>query len=142
MSTVSLSRFRYYVYFIDEAFKTFKAWIERCFGCAVKILKSDGGEEYVPLKGYLEDEGIEQIMAPSYSPNLNAMEERANRTIVESARSIVDCADLSSQFWAEAVVHAARVRNIFRCPQDPHISSYDFLSGQKPDVGYLRAFGS
>lgn len=89
----------------------------------------------------LEEEGIEQTMAPRYSPNLNGTAERVSRTVVESARSMPQHAGLSKVFWAEAFVHAARIRNYFPVPRNVRKSSQEFLTGQKPDVRFLRTFG-
>lgn len=41
-------------------------------------------------------------MSQSSSPNLNGTVERANRPIVESARSMLEYSGLSKRFWEEA----------------------------------------
>ena len=135
MSIESFSGSKYFVSFIDEysgyivvvpvqrksdvlaEFKRFEAWIERKHDCRIKRLHSDNGGEYIAMKAYLRQQGIEQTTSPSYSPNQNAIAERANRTIVECARSMLYHASLPRKFWAEAVVHAAKIGNIFCVPQ-------------------------
>ena len=159
MSTPSFSNCRYFVSFIDEfsgyitivpihsksevkrEFQRFHAWVERKFGCTVKRVHSDNGGEYFALKDYLIAQGIEQTMTPPYSPNMNAIAERANRIIVESARSMLEHAGLPRKFWAEAVVHAARIRNMFFSPRNDTITSYEMMHGVKPVPSYLRIFG-
>ena len=159
MSVSSFSDCRYFVLFVDEfsgyinvvpikhksdvkrEFQRYHAWIERKFGCTVKRIHSDNGGEFVALKEYLISKGIEQTMAPPYSPNMNGIAERANRTIVESARSMMEHAKLPRTFWAEAVVHAARIRNIFFSPRDHSKTSYELMHGTKPNISYLRVFG-
>lgn len=128
MSVESFSGKRYFVTFIDEfsgyyyiaainkksevleSFKRYQAWIERRFECKIKRLHCDGGGEYVAMKTYLLEAGIELEMSPPYSPNMNPIAERANRTLCESARSMLEHASLSRVFWAEAILHAAKLR--------------------------------
>ena len=158
MSVSSFSGCRYFVSFIDEytgyiviipilrksevlaQFKRYHAWLERKFDCTPTKIHSDNGGEYVALKSYLEEKVIEQSMTPPYSPNLNGMSERANRTIMESARAMLEHSSLPRTFWAEAVIHAARIQNMFFCPRDKTITSYELMTGNKPDVSYLRVF--
>lgn len=161
MSVRSFSGCRYFVTFVDECsgfvvvtpirrksqvleqFKIFQVWLERVYTCTVKRVHSDNGGEYVnfEFKSYLEKLGIEHSTCPSYTPNLNGIAERINRTIVECARSMLEHASLPRRFWAEAVVHAARIRNSFFCPRDQSRSSLEIMSGVKPDVRYFRTFG-
>ena len=159
MSVASFSGCRYFVSFVDEytgyifivpiarksdvlkQFKLYLAWVERTFSCAVKRVQSDHGGEFIALKDYLSLKGIEHTMSLPYSPNLNGMAERVNRTIVEWARTMLEHASLPKIFWAEAVVHAARVRNVLFCPRDRSLSSLQLMSGRKPDVSYFRVFG-
>lgn len=90
---------------------------------------------------YLRENGIEHNISPSYSPNMNGLAERTNGTIAECVRSILAHSSLPLKFWAEAVVHAARIRNLFPCSRDKSKTSDEVISGVKPRVGYLRAFG-
>lgn len=160
MSVPSFSGCRYFVSFVDEhtgyidivplirksdvlaQFKIFHAWLERKLDCILRTVQSDNGGEYIGIRDYLEEKGIEHRMSLPSSPNLNGMVERANRTIMESARSMLEHASLPRKFWAEAVVHAARIRNMFFCPRNQFITSYELMTDRKPDVSYLRVFGS
>ena len=65
-----------------------------------------------------------------------------NRTLVESARSMIAHAALSNIFWAEAISTAAYVRN--RLPTTAlkeNETPYESWYGRKPDVSHLRVFG-
>ena len=65
-----------------------------------------------------------------------------NRTLVESARSMIAHAGLPNCYWAEAVATAAYVRN--RTPSNAikeHITPYERWYGRKPNVSHLRVFG-
>ncbi len=48
------------------------------------------------------------------TPEQNGVAERLNRTLVESARSMLLDANLSKSYWAEAISTAVYIRN--RCP--------------------------
>ena len=46
-------------------------------------------------------------MSVPHSPEQNGVAERMNRTLMESARSMLSHAGLSNRYWAEAVATAA-----------------------------------
>lgn len=159
MSVASLSGARYFVSFIDDytgfikivpiarksyvtlQFKVYHAWIERRFGCTVKRVHSNNGGEYVGMRPYLQEKGIEHTTSPPYSPGQNGMDERSNRTIVECARTMMEHASPPKAFWAEAVVYAERIRNHFSCPMNRQVTSHELMTGEKPNVSYFRVFG-
>lgn len=159
MSVESFSGARYFVSFVDDysgfikiipiakksdvkkRFIWYHAWLERKFVCSIKRLHSDNGGEFIALSDYLKEKGIEHTMSPSYSPNLNGVAERTNRTIVESARSMLEHASLPRKFWAEAVVYPAKIQNVFNSPRDKKRSRYEIISGMKPSVHHFRVFG-
>lgn len=91
--------------------------MERKFDCGIKRLRSDNGGEVIDLAGYLKEKGIEQTMTPSYSPNLNGVSQRTNRTVLESARVVLEHLSLPHTVWAEVVVYAATIQNMFHCPR-------------------------
>ena len=77
-----------------------------------------------------------------HSPQQNDVSERMNRTLVESARSMIAHAGLSNIFWAEAISAASYVRNrlptsALRERETPYERWYD----RKPDVNHFRVFG-
>lgn len=45
------------------------------------------------------------------------------------------------EVWAEAVVHAAKIRNHFVGPNDEKKNSLELMVGKKPDVTFFRIFG-
>ncbi len=90
---------------------------------------------------YLRDEGIRHEKTIPKTPQQNGVAERLNRTLVESARSMLLDANLSKQYWAEAVSMAVYLRN--RCPTKAveGKTPYEAWYGQKPKVDHLRVFG-
>lgn len=86
--------------------------------------------------------GIEIGRAPPYSKPENAIPERANWTIMETARSMMDHAGLPKPFWGEAVTHAADIWNICFGNGAIDLTSHELFIGRKPRVDHLRVFGS
>ena len=75
-----------------QCFQYFKAQTEKQTGLSIKGLRHDRGGEYTSngLQGTLSSEsGIIQELTEAYSPQQNGVAERANRTLVEMARSML-----------------------------------------------------
>jgi hypothetical protein len=72
----------------DEVFGWFKVWraqVEKQSGRQVKILRSDGGGEYVSteMRQWLAGAGIVQEFTQAYTPQQNGVAERFNRTLAK-----------------------------------------------------------
>ena len=108
MHIKSLGSSRYFVTFIDdysrytqtyflknkdevlEKFKEFVNYVNT-LGKKVKILRSDNGGEYCSkrFQDYLKEHGIQHQTTVPYNPEQNGTAERMNRTLLESARSMM-----------------------------------------------------
>ncbi|KAE9565727.1 hypothetical protein PC116_g28540 [Phytophthora cactorum] len=162
MQTSTFSGKRYFVTFTDDKshfcvvyllrnksevadkFAEFVAMAETQTGKRVKTLRSDNGGEYTSgaMAKFCKDRGIEQKFTPPYTPQLNGVAERMNRTLVECARCMLEHAGLSKSYWGEAVMTATFLRN--RCPtraithdKSPH----QVWTGKKPLLANLKVFG-
>lgn len=109
----------------------------------VAFLKSDNAQEYVggAVAEYCKRNGIIQEFSVAYTPQQNGKAERANRVIVEMARSMMIGANLPTTYWADAVVCAAYLRN--RCPSKvlDGKTPMEVLLGTAADISNLRVFG-
>ena len=65
--------------------------------------------------------------------------ERTNKTLMESARAMINHASLSNSYWAEAVATAAYLKN--RSSPSGNTTPYQKWFERKPDVSHLRVFG-
>ncbi len=74
---------------VPATFKRFTVELKSETGEEAKTLRSDGGGEFCSndFRDWLANSGIIHQITPPYTPQLNGVSERANRTIVESARS-------------------------------------------------------
>lgn len=134
----------------DEVHYHLTTWItyaERATGKSVKVLRSDNGGEFTSkaLEEDLQQLGIEHQLTLPYTPEHNGVVERANRVLMECARSMLFAAQLSKGFWGEAVVTACYLKN-----RSPHkglikanleVTPCEVWSGRKPAVDHLRVFG-
>jgi transposase InsO family protein len=74
-----------------DAFRKYKTWAENYTGYKIKTLRSDGGGEYMSthFKTLLSIYGIDRQVTVPRTPQQNGVAERANRTIMEAARSML-----------------------------------------------------
>jgi hypothetical protein len=88
---------------ILKHFKEYKAWAENITGQKIKILRTDGGGEYINLQmtAFLKENGIEHQHTVPYTPQQNGIAERFNRTVIERTRAILHGQHLPSKLWAE-----------------------------------------
>ena len=70
---------------ILECFQAYKAWSENITEKRIKVLRTDGGCEYINtlLDTYLKANGIEHQHMVPYTPQQNRIAERFNRTVIE-----------------------------------------------------------
>ena len=124
-------------------FIRYKAWAERFTGFDIQCLRTDGGTEYVnnDFKTYLSIMGIDRQVTAAYTPEQNGVAERANRTILDTARSMLLAADLPMTFWTHAVKAAVYLRNRSPTRALNNVTPYEAWHGDKPNISHLRVFG-
>ncbi|XP_025161590.1 uncharacterized protein LOC112590100 [Harpegnathos saltator] len=72
----------------------------------------------------------------------NGRMERDNRTIVESARSMLIASKLLKALWAQAINTAVYVLNRTTSTQSSEATPYERWTGKKPSLAHIRIFGS
>ncbi|XP_049301969.1 uncharacterized protein LOC105228281 isoform X1 [Bactrocera dorsalis] len=129
---------------VFATFKTYKEMSEKQTDKKIKILRSDNGREYLSdeFEKYLCEYGIRRQLIVPHTPLQNGVAERANRTLVEMARSMIVHSGLDESFWAEAVSTAAYLRNRATTKTLVDNTPYEEFVGRKPSVAHLRVFGS
>ena len=138
-----------FIYFLktkDEVFNTFqdfKAFAEKQTGKNIKILRSDNGGEYISraFDGFLKSQGIRHHTTVAYTPEQNGVAERANRTIVERARSMLHDQSLPHELWAEASSTAVYLINRSPTKALTDMTPEEAWTGTKPSISHLRTFG-
>jgi hypothetical protein len=110
----------------------------------IKKIRSDNGTEFKnsQIEGFLEEEGIKHEFSSPYTPQQNGVLERKNRTLLDMARTMLDEYKTLDRFWAKAINTACYSINRLYLHRILKKTSYELLSGKKPNVAYFRVFGS
>ncbi|CAI7826448.1 unnamed protein product [Closterium sp. NIES-54] len=110
----------------------------------VKAIRTDRGGEFLSkeFSFWLKKNGIRHSFTMPYSPAMNGIAERANRTITETARGLLIEAGLPDYFWPDAVRSAcvAKNRALTHVGADKWVPYVEWI-GRKPKVDMLRVFG-
>ncbi|KAK9168418.1 hypothetical protein Syun_000558 [Stephania yunnanensis] len=150
------SRFMY-VYLLHHknealnAFKVFKAEVEKQSGKQIKIVRSDRGGEYYgrytengqafgPFAKFLQEQGIVPQYTDPGSPSENGVAERRNRTLMDMVRSTRSNATLPIFLWSEALKTAVYILN--RVPTKAVSKTpFELMKGWKPSLQHIRVWG-
>ena len=141
------------VYFINNKSDTFDQFVDHLIyvenqsSKKLKILRSDGGGEYIntDMHNYLAERGIRHETTVAETPQQNGVAERYNQTLLESIRAIKLSAGVPDNLWAELAGTAAYLRNRLptRANQNRgNISPYEAWHGHKPSIDHLRVIWS
>ena len=129
---------------VYEKFQEYVNMMENFTGLKVKTLRTDNGGEYVSndFSKYCASKGIVHQYSNPYTPEQNGVSERLNRTLLESAKSMIFHANMPINFWAEAVNTAVHLHNRSPTTSLNMKTPYECWFGKKPDVSNLKVFGS
>ncbi|CAI7820589.1 unnamed protein product, partial [Closterium sp. NIES-53] len=118
--------------------------VERQQDRLVKAIRTDRGGEFQSneFSLWLKNNGIRHSLTMPYSPAMNGIAERANRTITETARGLLIEAGLPDYFWPDAVQSAcvAKNRALTHVGAEKWVPYVEWI-GRKPKVDMLRVFG-
>jgi hypothetical protein len=129
---------------IQETLKGFLRRAQNEFGLRIKKIRSDNGTEFKnsQIEGFLEEEGIKHEFSSPYTPQQNGIVERKNRTLLDMAMTMLDEYKAPDRFWAEAINTTCYSINWLYLHWILKKTSYELLTGKKPNVSYFRVFGS
>jgi transposase InsO family protein len=127
-----------------SVFKKFKSVVERQIGHKLKLLRTDGGGEYMShdFAEFCESEGIVHEVVPPYTPQQNGSADRRNKTIMNMVRCMLKGKHLPKELWGEAVSTATYILNLCPTKRLNGITPEECWSRNKPSVKHLRVFGS
>ncbi|CAI7844947.1 unnamed protein product [Closterium sp. NIES-54] len=94
------------------------------------------------MTAWLKKQSIQRELTTAYSPQSNGVAERANRTILETAKALLIESVVGNSIWPHAVRHAtvARNRALTKVGNESWVPLERWL-GRKPPVDMLRVFG-
>ncbi|UYV75442.1 hypothetical protein LAZ67_13000282, partial [Cordylochernes scorpioides] len=113
---------------------------ERQTGKKLKRIRNDNGGEYVSnyLKRWLSSKSIKQEFTTAYTPESNGKAERFNRTIVESARTMLIDSKLPIKFWSESVKVAVHINNRIEI-KEINTTPFEIYKGWNPNIVYFKS---
>ncbi|CAI7872597.1 unnamed protein product [Closterium sp. NIES-53] len=118
--------------------------VERQQDRLVKAIRTDQGGEFLSKEFslWLKNNGIRHSLTMPYSPAMNGIAERANRTITETARGLLIEAGPPDYFWPDALRSAcvAKNRALTHVGADKWVPYVEWV-GRKPKVDMLWVFG-
>jgi hypothetical protein len=94
------------------------------------------------VEEYLEEEDIKHEFFAPYTPQQNGVVERKNMKLIEMARTMLGEYKTLERFCSEAVNIACHAINWLYLHCLLKKTSYELLTGNKPNVSYFRVFGS
>ncbi|KAI3687047.1 hypothetical protein L1987_80737 [Smallanthus sonchifolius] len=85
--------------------------------------------------------GIHQEFSASYTPQQTGVVERKNRTLIDTARTMLSDAKLTITFWEKTINTACHVLNRVLVVKRHNKTSYELINNRPPKLDYLIPFG-
>lgn len=119
------------------------SFLERKTELKVKAIRLDKGGEFTStaLRKWLHDEGIQLQHTATECSQSNGIAERVNLTIMDRLRATLAESNQPRLLWPWAVNHIVTAINYIPY-NNASITPHEHLFKSRPDVSYLRAFGS
>ncbi|KAJ9558748.1 hypothetical protein OSB04_013362 [Centaurea solstitialis] len=125
-----------------EKFKEYQNEVQNLLDKRIKFLRSDRGGEYLSdeFDNHLMECGIVSQLTPPYTPQMNGVSERRNRTLLDMVRTMMCHSSLPVSFWGHALETAAHILN--RAPtKSVEKTPYELWKGKKPNISFLKFWG-
>ncbi|KAD6454380.1 hypothetical protein E3N88_09086 [Mikania micrantha] len=147
--TDDFSRFSW-VLFLKTKSETYENFVlivnrlETLYKLRVRRVRSDNGTEFKNqnMEAFCDSKGIQQQFSAPYEPQMNGVAERKNRTLIESARTMLADSKLPITFWSEAVATACFTLNRVLIVKRHKKTCYELLQNRKPNLKHLEPFGA
>ncbi|KAE8988917.1 hypothetical protein PR001_g21911, partial [Phytophthora rubi] len=110
----------------------------------VEEIHSDQGGEFdnTDLHEFGSLHGIAITTTNGYTPQENGIVERANGMVLPKLRSLLHMTNLPDSLWGEAALHMVHTLNVTATRVLQGRTPHELLSGERPDVSWLRTWGS
>ncbi|GJZ98734.1 retrovirus-related pol polyprotein from transposon TNT 1-94, partial [Tanacetum coccineum] len=107
----------------------------------IQNVRTDNGTEFVnqTLREWYENVGITHL---ARTPQQNGVVERQNRTLVESARTMLIFSKAPLFLWAEAINTDCYTQNRSLIRLRYNKTPYELMQDKKPDLSFFHVFGS
>ncbi|KAL0427096.1 UNVERIFIED_CONTAM: Retrovirus-related Pol polyprotein from transposon RE2 [Sesamum latifolium] len=125
---------------VTKLLKNFCVMAKIQFDKHVKVVRSDNGTEFAPLRSYFKENEIEFQTSCVDTPQQNGRVERKHRYILNVGRALRFQANLPLTFWGECILTAAYLINRTPTSLLNGKSPYELLHGKPPPYTHLRIF--
>ncbi|KAJ0621134.1 putative RNA-directed DNA polymerase [Helianthus annuus] len=131
----------------DETFDSLMALFrktENLYQRRIRRIRSDNGTKFKnnKMEEFCEEQGILHEFSAPYTPQQNGVAERKNRTLSETARTMLADSKLPINFWAEVVSAACYTLNRVLTVKKFNKTCFELINNRKPNLKYLEPFGS
>ena len=127
-----------------EKFKWYLARVEKEIGKILKWLRLDQGGEFISneFNNFCIERGIKRQVLALGTLEQNGIVEKRNRSIMDCARNLMIEKNIAIKYWKEAISNAVHTLNQVQLKKDSFKTPYELWYGYKPNVSYLKVFGS
>nr|GEX55090.1 copia protein [Tanacetum cinerariifolium] len=105
-------------------------------------LTSSGSDIVHATCEYFDSVGITHETSAAKTPQQNGVVEHRNRTLVETARTMLIFSHAPLFLWAEAIATACYTQNRSIIHRRFNKTPCELIQGKKPDISYLHVFGA
>ena len=125
-------------------FKIFLAKWENQLDTKAKRIRTDNGLEFcsAAFREFTDGKGIVHERTNTYSPKMNGVAKRLNRTLLEGARTVLIDSGLPKELWGEISNTVLYCKNRFPQRKLGKKTPFELFTGKKPSVNHFRVIGS
>lgn len=129
---------------VIDRLKDFLEQVKNVWDVKIKRLRCDNGTEFInkSVLDLLAKKGIVMDRISPYTPEQNGFIERDNRTVEESARTMLISSGLHKSIWPEAVKTAVYILNRTTNSRNPMKTPFEMWFGERPRLNHLKVFGT
>ncbi|GJR51785.1 putative ribonuclease H-like domain-containing protein [Tanacetum coccineum] len=105
--------------------------------------RCDNGIEFknMDIIEFCGSKGTKREYSNARTPQQNRVAKRKNRTLIESARTMLADSFLPNTFWAKAVSATCYVLNRVLVTKPQNKTPYELITSKIPIISYIRPFG-
>jgi hypothetical protein len=127
-----------------DAFKLFKAMVEKQYNTIICFFHEDKGGKYIGHKwdAFCSKHSICRKHTTCATPQQNSVAEHKNHTLAEIVTAMLNKAQLPKSFWGKVLATANKVLNMLpSAALPPDTMLYKIIEKRKPDYTPLQVFG-
>ena len=121
----------------------YKSQSESVTGRKMVYIRTDNAPEFSGSlwTTFCNENGIVMVPTAPYSSGSNGTTERSIGITTGSVRIMLNDANLSARWWAEAWAYSEMVENLLPSARHPGIIPEEKFTGKRQDVGHIRVWG-